>query len=267
MSTLQTLQITTPAPHVRLVTLNRPEAANAFNTRMAQELTAAMASVPATGAKGAEELRCIILTGAGTRAFCAGADLKERDGMSDAQWTAQHVIFEKMFFSLMDCPIPLIAAVNGAAFGGGCEIVLACDFVYAARTARFALPETGLGIMPGGAATQNLPRAVGLPRAKEIVFSAAPFTADEAASWGMVNRVLAPHDLMEPVMETASRIAQNGPLAVRQAKRAMKGAFSPQMHAAYSAELEAYNALVPTEDRREGVRAFNEKRKPLFKGR
>jgi enoyl-CoA hydratase/carnithine racemase len=263
MTTLETLLVTNPAPHVRLITLNRPDAANAFNTKMAQEL----ATIIAASANGAEDLRCLLITGAGMRAFCAGADLKERDGMSDAQWQEQHVVFEKMFIALIDCPLPVIAAVNGAAFGGGCEIVLACDFAYAAATARFALPETGLGLMPGGGATQNLPRAVGLPRAREVILAGEPFTAAEAARWGMVNRVFPPEDLTEAVLKLADRIARNGPLAVRQAKRALRAAIGPQMHAAYSAEIEAYNALVPTEDRREGVRAFNEKRKPAFKGR
>jgi enoyl-CoA hydratase/carnithine racemase len=261
MSKLQTLLVSMPAPHVRLITLNRPDAANAFNTLMAQELMAVV------GAKDVEDLRCLVLTGAGPRAFCAGADLKERNGMTDAQWSEQHLEFEKMFLALMYCPIPVIAAVNGAAFGGGCEIVLACDFVYVSQTARFALTETTLGIMPGGGATQNLPRAVGLMRAKEIILSGAPFSAEDAAAWGMVNRVCSPENLMSDVLEVAGCIAHNGPLAVRQAKRAMNGAFAPEIHAAYAAEIEAYGALVPTEDRREGVRSFVEKRKPVFKGK
>jgi enoyl-CoA hydratase/carnithine racemase len=264
MNRFQTLLLTQPVPNVCVITLNRPEAANAFNTLMAQELTALF---PAAAGSANEEVRCLVVTGAGTRAFCAGADLKERNDMTDDQWNAQHVVFEKMFHALIDCPIPVIAAVNGAAFGGGCEIVLACDFVYAARTARFALPETGLGIMPGGGATQNLPRAVGMPRAKEIILSGAPFSAAEAAAWGMVNQLCDPEHLIDPAVETASRIARNAPLAVRQAKMALKSAFAPNMHAAYAVEIAAYGELVPTADRREGVKAFNEKRRPNFKGK
>ncbi len=254
----ETLTVTTPAEHIRLITLNRVEAANAFNTKMSAEIADAI---------GAEtEARCIVLTGAGTRAFCAGADLKERDGMTDDAWNAQHLVFERMFAALMECPVPLIAAVNGAAFGGGCEIVLCCDFVYAARGARFALTETSLGIIPGGCSTQNLPRAVGMPRAKEIILSAAPFSAEEACEWGLANRVCEPGNLMAQVLATAGKIAGNGPLALRAAKTALKAAIGPDLHAAYATEIEAYNSVIPTADRREGVRAYNEKRRPNFTG-
>jgi enoyl-CoA hydratase/carnithine racemase len=257
------LTVATPAPHLRVITFNRPDAANAFNTKMAQEITDAMASA----ASRESDARCIILTGAGTRAFCAGADLKERDGMTDDAWHAQHRIFEKMFLSVMECPLPVIAAVNGAAFGGGCEIALACDFVYASRMARFALTETSLGIIPGGGATHNLPRAVGMPRAKEIIFSAQPFSADEAATWGMVNRVVDPEMLLEAVTMLGDKITRNAPVALRAAKRALRAAMSPDAKTGYAKEIEAYVTAVETDDRREGVRAFTEKRAPQFKGR
>src|SRR5262249_59255113 len=132
------------------------------------------------------DLRCVILTGAGEKAFSAGGDLKERDGMSDEAWRAQHAVIEESAYAIINASIPVIAAVNGIAFGGGCELALCCDFIYAARTARFALPEVTRGIMPGAGATQNLPRAVGARRAKEIIMSGRPFTAEEAQAWGMV---------------------------------------------------------------------------------
>lgn len=266
----ETLSLMSPAPHILCVTLDRPQAANAFNTQMAEEIASAFAAVAAPGglaAMGFADIRCIILTGAGTRSFCAGADLKERNSMTDAQWLEQHAVFERMFLGLMDCPLPLIAAVNGAAFGGGCEIVLCCDFVYAAHSARFALTETSLGIIPGGGATQNLPRCVGIARAKEILFSATPFSAEEALSWGLVNRLCEPETLMKDVLATAAKIGCNAPFALRQAKEAVHAAVGRDRHSAYAAEIEAYNRLIPTEDRYEGIRAYNEKRRPHFKGR
>src|SRR6185503_5456733 len=167
------------------------------------------------------DLRCIVITGAGDKAFCAGGDLKERNGMTDATWRAQHAIFERAYYAIMDCPVPVIAAVNGAAFAGGCELALACDFVYCSPEARFALTETTLGIMPGCGGTQNLPRAIGERRAKELILSGAAFSAEEAFAFGLVNRVCEPGKLLGETIEAARRIARNGPLAVRQAKHAI----------------------------------------------
>ena len=186
--TTTTLQLSTPAPHLLLVTLNRPEVLNAINTRMGEELLALWTRLTAEPG----ELRCVLLTGAGERAFCAGGDLKERHGMTDATWRAQHEIFERAFFALLDMTVPVIAAVNGHAYGGGLETALACDFIYADANAKFALSETRLGIMPGGGGTQNLARAVGERRAKELILRAQTFSAEQAAAWGLVNHVSAP---------------------------------------------------------------------------
>jgi enoyl-CoA hydratase len=214
-----------------------------------------------------ENLRAVIITGQGDKAFCAGGDLKERNGMSDESWQAQHVIFERMVRAIMGCPIPVLAAVNGAAYGGGCEIAAASDFIYAASTARLALTEVTLGIMPGAGGTQNLARAVGERRAKELILSGLPFTAAEAEAWGLVNRVVEPSELLEATLAIARRIAGNGPIAVRQAKQAIHRGLQMSVWDGLAFEIEAYNRLVPTEDRREGVRAFNERRKPVFSGR
>jgi enoyl-CoA hydratase len=214
-----------------------------------------------------EDLRVAIINGRGDKAFCAGGDLKERNGMTDESWRAQHLIFERMVRAMMACPIPLLAAVNGAAYGGGCEIAAASDFIYAASTARFALTEVTLGIMPGTGGTQNLARAIGERRAKELILSGLPFTALEAESWGLVNRVVAPADLLDTTLEIAGRIAANGPVAVRQAKQAIHRGLQMSVWDGLAFEIEAYNRLVPTEDRREGVLAFNERRKPVFRGR
>jgi enoyl-CoA hydratase/carnithine racemase len=138
--------------------------------------------------------------------------------MTDEAWTRQHVIFERMVRALIDCPVPIIGAVNGAAYGGGCEIAGCCDFLYAADTARFALTEVTLGIMPGGGGTQTLPRAVGERRAKELILTGKPFTSAQARDWGFVNEVFPLSDLMREALATASRIARNAPISVRQAK-------------------------------------------------
>jgi enoyl-CoA hydratase len=249
--------------HILKVTLNRPKVSNALNTRMGLDLMELFEQL----ALDLEDLRVAIITGQGDKAFCAGGDLKERNGMTDEAWRAQHLIFERMVRAIMSCPIPIVAAVNGAAYGGGCEIAAASDFVYAASGARFALTEVTLGIMPGAGGTQNLSRAVGERRAKELILSGAPFTAQEAEAWGLVNRVVEPSDLMETALGIARRVAENGPIAVRQAKQAIHRGLQMSVWDGLAFEIEAYNRLVGTEDRREGVLAFNERRKPNFRGR
>jgi enoyl-CoA hydratase/carnithine racemase len=257
-----TIKTETPAPHVLLVTLNRPEVANAFNTQMGRDLLDLWTRLVAEPG----DVRCVVVTGTG-RIFCAGGDLKERNGMTDAQWQAQHEIFERQYWTLLDCPMPVIAAVNGHAYAGGLELLLACDFAYAVRTARFALTEVTLGIMPGAGGTQLLPRAVGERRAREIVLTGKPFSAEDAFEWGILNKLCDAETLMTEAMATATAIAGNAPLSVRQAKRSMTYGMQMDLRTAFRFEVEAYNRLVPTEDRQEGIRAFNEKRKPSFKGR
>jgi len=246
-----------------LLTLNRPSVANALNTQMGHDLLAFFDAI--NGAPNQQ--RCIILTGAGDKAFCAGGDLKERQGMSDEAWQAQHLVFERMARAFIASPVPVIGAINGAAYGGGCELALCCDFAYAAETARFALTEVTLGIMPGAAGTQTLPRVVGERRAKELILTGRAFSASEAFEWGMINRVCAPDALRAEAIDTGRRIAENAPIAVRQAKHAIHFGLQMDLASGMMLEIEAYNRMVPTEDRREGVRAFNEKRKPQFKGR
>jgi enoyl-CoA hydratase/carnithine racemase len=258
-----TLQLEEVAEHVLCVRLERPQHSNAINTRMGHELRAVFDGLQAAP----DRYRCIILTGTGERAFCAGGDLKERRGMSDDAWRAQHLVFERMLRALVDCPLPVIAAVNGAAYGGGCELALACDFVYAAESARFALTEVTLGIMPGSAGTQTLPRAVGSRRALEVMLTGEPFTAADACAWGIVNRVLERDALMGDAIATATRIARNAPLATRQIKLAVHTGLQVDLRSGMLLEIEAYNRLVPTADRREGVEAFNQRRAPAFTGR
>lgn len=241
--------------------LNRPNVSNAINTQMATDLLDAFTWLVREG----DQVRCVLLTGAG-RNFCAGGDLKQRRGMTDAQWRAQHEVMERAMLAMLDLPMPMIAAVQGAAFGGGCELMLNVDFAYAATDARFALTETSLGIMPGAGGTQNLPRAVGLRRASELIFTARRFSAEEAQAWGLVNGLAAPEDLEGMALGVAQRIAANAPLAVRQAKKSMRLGLETDRRSAFFLEVEAYNRLVSTHDRREGVLAFAEKRQPQFEG-
>ncbi|WP_174248095.1 enoyl-CoA hydratase-related protein [Bradyrhizobium sp. S69] len=249
--------------HILVVSLNRPESSNALNTQMGLDLVELFEGF----STDIEGLRAVILTGSGSKAFCAGGDLKQRNGMTDEAWHAQHLVFERMLRAVLGCPIPVIGAVNGAAYGGGCEIAAATDFVYAATHARFALTEVTLGIMPGGGGTQTLARAVGERRAKELILSGLPFSADEAERWGLVNRVLPPDELLPAALAIAGRIAANGPISVRQAKQAVHRGLQMSLADGLAFEIEAYNRLVPTADRREGVLAFNERRKPNFQGK
>ena len=262
MKTYETIKLESPQEHTVLLTLNRPEVVNAMNTQMGIDLLDAFLDL---GSRPNDQ-RCIVLTGAG-RVFCGGGDLKQRNGMTDQQWHDQHYIFEHAIRAMIDCPVPIIAAVNGAAYAGGMEMSLCCDFIYASETARFALTEVTLGIMPGAGGTQNLPRAVGARRAKEILLTGKPFTVQQAFEWGMVNRICKPENLMAEALETAAVIAANAPISTRQIKQSVNMGSGMDLRSAMMFEIEAYNRMVPTDDRREGILAFNEKRKPVYKGR
>ncbi|WP_428533997.1 enoyl-CoA hydratase-related protein [Rhodopila sp.] len=263
MKSFETVSVEFPQEHTVLVTLNRPEVANAMNTQMGLDLLDVFDGFCADP----NRQRCVVITGAGVKAFCAGGDLKQRNGMTDQQWQDQHLIFERMIRAVLGCPTPIIAAVNGAAYAGGMEISLCADFIYAAEHARFALTEVTLGIMPGAGGTQNLPRAIGGRRAKEVLLTGRPFSVQQGFEWGMVNRVCKPETLLAEALETASVIAANAPISTRQIKQSVDVGLNTDLRSAMMFEIEAYNRLVPTEDRREGIRAFNEKRKPVYKGR
>ncbi len=259
----ETVTCTNAAPHVLLVTLDRPQVGNALNTQMGRDLLDLWCRLT----EDAGEVRCVVLTGAGEKIFCAGGDLKERNGMTREQWQRQHELFERMYWTMVDLPVPVIAAVNGHAYAGGLEMALCCDFIYASSSARFALTEVTLGIMPGAGGTQNLPRAVGERRAREIIMTGRPFDAQQAADWCLANQIHAPDKLLATALDTATVIAGNAPLSVRQVKKSVRYGGQMELRTALRFEVEAYNHLVDTEDRMEGVRAFNEKRKPVFNGR
>jgi enoyl-CoA hydratase/carnithine racemase len=252
----------TPDGHVATVTFNRPEQMNAMNTAMGEDLLACFDALHRD-----RDARVVILTGAGDRAFCAGGDLKERNEMTDEAWRAQHVVFEQAAFRILRCPVPVIAAVEGFALAGGCELALLSDFIVAGETAVFGVPETTLGIFPGIGGTQLLPRILGAPLAKELIFTGRRMKADEAKAAGMVNHLVPKGQALARAREIAEAIARNGPVAVRQAKKAIAYGLETDLDTAMILAIEAYNATVVTEDRLEGVRAFNEKRKPQFKGR
>ncbi len=256
----KTLILTKLHDQVLQVTLNRPEVRNAINLAMMQDLLYFWQEFVTQQ----KDLRCIVLTGSGDKAFCAGADLKARHGISVDEWRSQHAVLQQAMLAMHDCSVPIIAAVNGAAFGGGLELALAADFAYAADTALFSQAEVKLGLMPGALGTQNLPRACGVRRAKELTFTGDTFSATEAYEWGMINKICLPSALIQTVLAVAVRIAENASFAVKQAKKSLNASQGLDIKSGYSFEVEAYNLLLPTADREEGINAFVEKRKPRF---
>jgi enoyl-CoA hydratase/carnithine racemase len=258
----ETILIQQVGDHVLLITLNRPEVGNAFNTLMGQELYDLWRDITEDPA----HIRCAVLTGSGPKIFCGGGDLKERNGMTKEQWRRQHEIFERHYWEMTDLPIPLIAAVNGHAYAGGLEMALSCDFIYASKSARFALTEVTIGIMPGAGGTQNLPRAVGERRAKEIILTGKPFSAENAYEWGLVNELFDADKVVQEALNTAKVIATNAPLSVKQVKKSIRYGSQMELKTAFRFEVESYNHLIDTKDRVEGVLAFNEKRPPKFTG-
>ena len=256
------LKVKTQENGLALVVLNCPDVLNAFNTKMAREITDFFTRAGAEGSG----IRVIVLTGAGERAFCAGADLKERNNMTEEAWSQQHIIFENMFESILFNPIPVICAVNGLAYGGGGELVASCDFAYASPNATFAQREVKLAIFPGGGGTQILPRAIGPKRANELILTGEPIDAETALAWGLVNRIVPGEGLVDAALRTADIVCSNGPLAVRQAKKAMRNGIDVDIHTGLVFEREAYHRLIDSADRHEGIAAFNAKRRPVFTG-
>ena len=258
----KTLEITHPREHVLLITLNRPEVRNALNTHMMQELYEIWHSYYIEP----RNVRCIIMTGAGDKAFCSGADLKERHGITAKIWQQQHALLERMISAMSECPLPIIAAVNGYAMGAGLELMLACDFAYGSDNSQFAFPEAKLGIIPGAMGTQQLPRAIGVRRAKEFCMSGQVISAAQAMHYGLLNKIFPKQELLAKSIEMAETIAKQAPIAIQQLKRALNMSEELGLREGYCFELEAYNRCIATKDRLEGVAAFNEKREPVFTG-
>ena len=245
-----------------ILTLNRPSVLNAMNTQMLIEFLSLLREQAYN-----EELRCMVITGAGSRSFSTGGDLKERNGMSNEQWRRQHQLIEEMFEALWNFPVPTISAVEGFAYAGGCELALGTDFIVASETAEFALKEITRGIIPGGGGIQRLARSIGVRRASELVYTGRAIKAERACEWGLVNRVVRGGRALETALEIAHEIIASAPMAVRAAKVALNRGLDCDSRTAYALDIAAYNVLIGSEDRLEGIAAFNEKRKPAWKNR
>jgi enoyl-CoA hydratase len=247
------------------LTVNRPDARNALDSPTVAALTASFETIDSDAS-----VRCVILTGGGDRAFVAGADIKAMAGLDRAGAGAFAERGHRMADLMEQLRVPIIAAVNGFALGAGLELALACDFIYAARTAKLGMPEVGLGVIPGFGGTQRLPIRVGVARARELIYAGAVIDADEALRIGLCNAVTEPDALLPRVRELAARIAANAPLAVQAAKQTvtpgtLRGPDEP-LAAALAVERDQFAALFATEDQKEGMRAFIDKRPPAWRG-
>jgi enoyl-CoA hydratase/carnithine racemase len=247
---------------VAVLTLNRPEVMNSFNFPMLRALKERVEAVHFD-----PEVRVLIITGAGPKAFCAGADLKERATMSEAQVREFIFSIRNLFTFIEYLNKPVIAAVNGVALGGGTELALACDIRLAAANASLGLTETRLAIIPGAGGTQRLPRLIGRGKAKELIFTGRRVDAPEAHQIGLVNQVCDPGELLKECQAMAAQICEAGPIAIQQAKYAINYGLEADLHTGLAIESNAYWVTIPTADRLEGLKAFGEKRKPRYKGK
>lgn len=247
---------------VGILTINRPKALNALNIDTLNEIVKGVKELEAD-----DSVDVIILTGSGDKAFVAGADIAAMNDMDKGAAERFAHIGHDAMRTIEDCEKPVIAMVNGFALGGGTEISLACDFIIASVNAKFGLPEVGLGIFPGFGGTQRLPRYIGEQRAKELIFTGRMIAADEAFNWGIVNKIVPHENLLEETLSIANAIRKNGQVAIRLAKKAInKGIYQP-LSEGLTVELNTFIECFETEDRKEGMNAFVEKRKPDFKGR
>jgi enoyl-CoA hydratase/carnithine racemase len=247
---------------VATVTLDRAEALNAISTELALDLAAAVEPLATD-----PQVRAVVLTGAGERAFCVGADLKQRAGLDDHGWFVQREAFRRGFAAVRRCPLPTVAAVFGFALGGGAELALSCDLVVAADDVAFGLPEVSLGLVPAGGGTQLLARRVGRSVAKDLVLTGRRVGAAEAARLGLVDRLVSRAEVLAAARALAAEIAGNAPTAVRLAKWALDVGADLSQEAAMEVEDQAWRRAVLSGDRREGIAAWVEKRPPDWPGR
>lgn len=246
---------------IATVTFNRPKALNALSNELLSEFGQALDEMILD-----ESIRVLILTGSGEKAFIAGADITELATFNTLQAKAFSQAGHAIINRLQELPIPVIAAVNGYALGGGSEMALACDFIYASTKAMFGLPEISLGLIPGFGGTQRLPRLIGRNRAKEMIFTGQMISADEAEKIGLVNRVCPPESLLKDAIKTAQSMASKGKVALRAAKQAVNAGVDTDLVTGCRIEIDAFALCMASEDAREGTQAFLEKRPPQFKG-
>jgi enoyl-CoA hydratase/carnithine racemase len=244
------------------LTLNRPSVMNSLNFPLLHALRDQIESF-----RFKPDVRVVIITAAGAKAFCAGADLKERATLAPDQVKEYIFTIRNLFTSIEQLNKAVIAAVNGIALGGGTELALACDIRIASKSATMGLTETRLAIIPGAGGTQRLPRLVGRGKAKELIFTGQRIGAEEALSIGLVNKIYEQKDLLDECRKMAAMICEAGPIAIEQAKYAINYGLETDIHTGLAIESNAYWVCIPTEDRLEGLAAFKEKRKPIYKGR
>jgi len=247
--------------NVAVIKFNRPKALNAINQAVLSELADALDKIEAD-----PSVRVLVLTGQGDKAFVAGADIGHLAKLNPLQSRTFSRDGQELFFRFEMLSIPVIACVNGFALGGGCEIAMACDFIYASSNAKFGLPEINLGLIPGFGGTQRLPRLVGKALAKEMCMTGGMISADEAKDIGLVNKVFSPEKLLEETMKTAGIMASKGKVSMRAVKRAVDRGINLDLRSGCYYEAEAFMACACSPDMKEGTAAFLEKRKPEFKG-
>lgn len=248
--------------HVAIVKINREESLNAFNYQTLLELQDKIEEIRINS-----DITVVVFIGSGEKAFSVGADLKERKNLTDEQVKRSLFKINEVFNAIDQLPQPTIAAMNGFAFGGGMELALACDIRIAAQEAVMGLTETGLAIIPGAGGTQRLPRLIGQAKALELILTARRFTAEEALTYGVVTKVVSRKDLLSESLALATQMLANGPIALKQAKFAVKNGMNVDLNTGLQIERKAYEVTLPTEDRIEALQAFAEKRKPVFKGK
>lgn len=255
---LETVEITKKG-RTAVITMTRPNAANALNTQLGIDMGKAFSIVEED-----DEIWTVVITGAGDRAFCAGADMKERNTLTADEYAKQRKIFLSTYSQQLHMTKPVIAAVNGATVGGGLIFALHSDIIYASENARFSMAEVKLGLVGG---TANITRMIGKHKAKELLFTGSMISAQEALDYGLINKVVKQEELMDEVLGLCDRINANAPLAVRQAKKLLNFGMEVDLDTAMLLEAECYNSIFSSQDRLEGLRAFNEKRKPEYIGK